>query len=137
MGRSLLFAAGLALAACTPTRLLDRKIAVSVEQFQDLPVPADFRLREDRHQSHSQRIGSEYRYADLVYAGNEEIDDVVSYVIERMPQHAWKLISRQGETTADQVLTFERDVYNARYRVWRTESATMLSVELRTRLRQA
>lgn len=127
----LLLLAALAVAACTPVRMLNREIAVSVEQFQDLPVPAAFRLVDDHHESHTLRVG-EYRFASLQYRGTAPVDEVVSYLMQRLPQHAWQVVSRTSDSPEQQQVVVERPGYRAHYSVQREESITFIDVELRS-----
>ncbi|HLU39626.1 MAG TPA: hypothetical protein VK081_09580 [Planctomycetota bacterium] len=121
-------------AACTPVSMIDRKIEVSAAQFQDIPVPAGFRLVDARHESHSLALG-EYRFGVFRYVGSGSVDSAASYVMERMPQHAWTLVERHGEGTDSQRIVFERDDYTAEYRVRLEESRTLIDVDVRTHAR--
>lgn len=117
--------------ACTPANMIDRRIQVSASQFQDIPVPVGFRLVDSRHQSHSLALGP-YRYGVFRYVGNTPVGTSVSYVIERMPQHAWTLVERTGQGTDAERLLFERDDYKTEYRVFRQDSSTHIEVDLST-----
>lgn len=120
-----------ALPACTPVSLLERRITVTADQFQDLPVPLGFRLNDRHHESHSLSVGS-YRYGSFLYTGRLSVPEVSTYLLERMPQHAWALASRDGVSTESQRLVFQRDDFTADYRIERVESTTRIRVEVRT-----
>ncbi len=120
-----------ALPACTPVSLLERRITVTADQFQDLPVPLGFRLNDRHHESHSLSVGS-YRYGSFLYTGRLSVPEVSTYLLERMPQHAWALSSRDGVSTDAQRLVFHRDDYTVDYRIERVESLTRIRVEVRT-----
>lgn len=117
---------------CTPVSMIDRKVEVSAAQFQDIPVPAGFRLIDRRHESHSLALGP-YRFGVYRYIGSSSVVMSVSYVLERMPQHAWALVERAGEGTDGQRLVFERDNYRSEYRVYRQDSHTQIEVDVRTK----
>lgn len=120
-----------ALVACTPVSMLERRVEVSAAQYKDLPIPAEFRLRDGHHESHSLELGR-YRFGNFEYSGNPEVQMVVSYVLERMPQHAWNLVDRSGQGTDAETLVFQRDEARAEYRIHRQDSRTHIRIELRT-----
>ena len=121
------------LGACTPVNMIDRRIEVAAAQFQDVPVPAGFRLVDRHHESHSLQLGP-YRYGVYRYVGNVPVPSSVSYILDRMPQHAWALIERSGQGTDAERLVFQRDQYRSEYRVFRQESATQIEVDIRTQV---
>ncbi|MEZ5966556.1 MAG: hypothetical protein R3F56_22155 [Planctomycetota bacterium] len=116
---------------CTPVSMIDRRIEVSAGQFQDIPVPAGFRLVDRHHESHSLALGP-YRFGTYRYVGSTSVPSSVSYVLERMPQHAWSLVDRSGQGTDAERLVFEREGYRSEYRVFRQDSSTQIEVDLRT-----
>jgi hypothetical protein len=126
-----LFLFAVAAAGCTPVSMIDRGIEVSAAQFQDVPVPAGFRLVDRHHESHSLELGP-YRYGEFRYVGNAPVVTTVPYVLERMAQHAWALVERVGEGTDSQRLVFERDDYRSEFRVFRQDSRTQIEVDVRT-----
>jgi hypothetical protein len=99
--------------------MIDRKIEVSAAQFQDIPVPAGFRIVDRHHESHSLALGQDYRFGLYRYLGSDAVDTAVSYVLERMPQHAWTLTEREGQGTDAQRRVFERLDDRAEYRIRR------------------
>ena len=120
--------------ACTPVSMIDRKIEVSAAQYQDVPVPAGFRIIDRQHESHSLSV-DRYRFGTFHYLGSSPVDTAVSYVLERMPQHAWSLLERDGQGSDAQRMVFEREDYRVEYRVRRQESRTFIDVDLRTHAR--
>lgn len=121
--------------ACTPVSMIDRKIEVSAAQFQDIPVPAGFRIVDRHHESHSLSLAPRYRFGVYRYLGNPSVDTAASYVLERMPQHAWSLTERDGQGSDAQRMVFQRDDYQAEYRIYRQESRTLIDVDVRTHAR--
>lgn len=121
--------------ACTPVSMIDRKIEVSAAQFQDLAVPAGFRIVDRHHESHSLSLGR-YRFGVYRYLGSASVDSSVSYVEDRMRQQRWSLIERDGQGTDAQRLIFETQSegveYRMEYRVRRQESRTLIDVDVRT-----
>lgn len=117
--------------ACTPASMLERKVEVSAAQYKDLPVPVEFRLRDSHHESHSLELGR-YRFGTFEYRGSAPVTSVVSYVLERMPQHAWNLVERVGQGSDAETLVFQRDEARAEYNVHREDSRTHIKIELRT-----
>ena len=115
--------------------MIDRKIEVSAAQFSDIPVPAGFRIVDAHHESHSLALGSSYRFGVYRYLGNTPVETSVTYVLERMPQHAWTLVERHGQGTDAQRMVFQREDYRAEYRIHRQESRTLIDVDVRTQAR--
>lgn len=114
--------------------MIDRKIDISAAQFQDLPIPAGFRIIDRHHESHSLALGR-YRFGVYRYLGSAPVDASVGYVLDRMPQHAWALSERDGQGTDAQRLLFERDDHRVEYRIHRQESRTLIDVDVRTHAR--
>lgn len=131
----LLISVALIASACTPVSMIDRKIEVSAAQFQDIPVPAGFRIIDGRHESHSLALGQGYRFGVYRYMGSSPVEATVSYVLERMPQHAWSLTERDGQGTDAQRMVFQREDYRAEYKIRRQESRTLLDVDVLTHAR--
>ncbi len=134
MTSRLLLPTVLLVCACTPVSMIDRKIEVSAAQFQDVPVPAGFRIIDRHHESHSLSL-DKYRFGAYRYLGSGAVDSAVSYALARLPQHAWQLIERDGQGTDAQRLVFEREDYRVEYRVRRQESRTLIDVDIRTHAR--
>jgi hypothetical protein len=105
---------------------------VDSRQFQDVVVPAGFRLRDVAHESFS-REEATWRYGRFVYAGSTKIDDASAYVQRRMPQHSWSMVREDvGEEDDDVRLRFERGIYSADYHFTRQDGTTHMVVDYST-----
>ncbi|HHN74799.1 MAG TPA: hypothetical protein ENK10_06170 [Acidobacteria bacterium] len=105
------------------------RIQSDSRQFQDVVVPAGFRLQDDRSRSLEE---STFRTAEFVYRGDAKVDEAAAYVQRRMPNHSWKMV---GEPIVDETgkhLRFQRGIYTAHYRFTRREGSTQMVVEYST-----
>ena len=105
---------------------------VSAIQFQDVVVPSGMTLQDTYHESWSLEEAG-YRSGHFVYRGSPRVEDASAYVLDRMPQHAWKLTADETKDKA-RVLRFARGVYEAEYSLQRVEGVTQMTVEYRTGL---
>jgi hypothetical protein len=121
---------GLVVAGCETSTLRD---GVQALQFADIPVPAEMQLQDENHASDSLEIG-DYRYANFVYAGSMPIGTVSSYLLERMPQHAWTLVEQTGTANGVLTLRFQRGRYWADCQLSRASSRTRMEIAVRTRI---
>lgn len=104
---------------------------VAAVQFQDVVVPTGMRLRERANESYS-RDEAGWRTAHLVYTGQVRVEDIESYLRQRMPGHSWELV---GETKLEEggtQLQFQRSIYSAQYQITRGDGATMMVVDYST-----
>lgn len=106
---------------------------VAAIQFQDVVVPTGMKLHEGNHESHS-REESGWRYGHFVYTGLARLEDASTYVLERMPQHAWSLAADSSPDKYTRKLTFTRGRYVADYTIQRLEGLTHMIVEYRTQV---
>jgi hypothetical protein len=104
---------------------------VSAVQFKDVVVPAGLSLRDTAHESHSIEEAG-WRLGRFVYQGTTPIEDAVSYVRQRMPQHSWAIVGEQELDQAGRRLRFERGVYSASYTFERREGVTQMIVDYAT-----
>jgi hypothetical protein len=131
LAQSALIAASLLLTAGCETRDPSRAHGVSAEQFKDVVVPAGLKLREGGHESYS-RDDAGWRQAHFVYSGQTPVEDAISYVRQRMPQHSWSLAGESALETGGTKLRFERDIYSTEYTFSRTDGATLMVVDYST-----
>lgn len=104
---------------------------VSNAQFSDIPVPAGMKLLDHQNQSHSVQAG-DYRFGEFVYTGSIPLHDASSYMMQRMPQHNWKLVADEVPTPESRMLRFERGNYVAECRFLRESATTRMDVKVTT-----
>lgn len=103
---------------------------VSATQFQDMVVPAGFRLRDGAHESYSrEEVG--WRQGHFEYSGTEALESALNYVRQNMPRHSWQIVKDEVLEGAVH-LRFERGVYSADYTFSRREGATHMVVSYET-----
>ncbi|MEM7199896.1 MAG: hypothetical protein AAF628_06500 [Planctomycetota bacterium] len=120
-----------ALPACTaPGKTTDD--GVSAVQFQDIPVPEGLTLRERFHASDS-RVAGDYRYANFTYGGTLPVAEVGTYLLERMPQHSWRLEDDHQRSDGTRTLSFRRgdEVVNCSLSR-RSDATTVMEIQVRT-----
>ena len=122
-------ALSLMLAACQSEP--GATFGVDSRQFQDVVVPAGFRLNDGAHESYSREDAS-LRQGHFLYAGSLPIDDAASYVLQRMPQHSWRLVHQDSSEEAGVHMRFERGVYAADYVLSRVDGRTQMVVDYST-----
>src|SRR5436190_8129272 len=108
-----------------------REHGVSAVQFQDVVVPSGMQLRDEAHESHS-RDDAGHKQAHYVYTGEMRVEDAITYVRQRMPQHNWTMVSEDKSDDAGVRLRFERGIYRADYSFTRSEGATVMVVDYST-----
>lgn len=106
-------------------------LGVRAVQFQDVVVPTGMRLRDRANESYSREEAS-WRMAHLVYAGQTTMEEALSYVRQRMPQHSWRLAGEETTAEASVKLRFERSIYRADYLFTRADGATVMVVDYTT-----
>lgn len=127
--RPVLAACALALVGCQSDA--SGTFGVESRQFQDVVVPAGFRLSDRAHESYSREDASS-RQGHFLYMGSMRIEEATAYVLQRMPQHSWRLID-EAKTEDDSVrLRFERGIYAADYVFRRDEGTTQMVVDYST-----
>ncbi len=104
---------------------------VSAIQFSDVVVPDGMSLRQGEDESYTLEVGS-WRSGHLVYGGTAPVTAVSSYVLERMPQHAWELTAEEAPDERNRRLRFERGDYVAEYNIRRRENLTTMIVDYTT-----
>ncbi len=104
---------------------------VNAIQFSDVVVPDGMSLRQGEDESYTLEVGS-WRSGHLVYGGTAQVTAVSSYVLERMPQHAWELTADEEPDEQSRRLRFERGDYVAEYNIRRRENLTTMIVEYTT-----
>lgn len=104
---------------------------VDSRQFQDVVVPAGFRLRDRAHESFS-REDAGWRQGHFVYLGTVTINDAATYVLRRMPQHSWQMVSEEQVDEDGIRLRFERGIYSADYLFSRKDGTTQMIVDYAT-----
>lgn len=124
---------GLALASLTgcESTIPPGGYGVSAIQFSDVVVPDGMRLRQGEDESYTLEVGK-WRSGHLVYGGTAQLTAVSSYVLERMPQHAWELTADEAPDEQNRRLRFERGDYVAEYNIRRRENLTTMIVEYTT-----
>lgn len=105
--------------------------AVNAGQFQDVVVPMGLRLVDDAHESYSLQAAS-WRDGHFLYAGAVRVDDAVSYVRQRMPQHNWALVAEEVVDPVTTRLRFVRGLYSAEYRFIRQDGRIQMVVDYKT-----
>lgn len=125
---SIVAASVLALAGCQSDA--NGRHGVDSRQFQDVVVPAGFRLSDRAHESYSREDASA-RQGHFLYTGTMRIDDAAAYVLQRMPQHSWRLVD-QTKAEEEMRLRFERGVYAADYLFRREDGSTQMIVDYST-----
>ena len=100
-------------------------------QPRDIPVPAGMELKTYNHASNTLEVG-EYRYADLVYEGETPAIQVASYLLQRMPQHSYRLVSDERIAKDHLKYVFERGPYRTECIIRGLEFWTRLEIRLRT-----
>jgi len=120
---------GLVASACQMGPGMDD--GVDSLQFQDVVVPAGFRLQDKTHESYSREVGS-WRDATFIYEGNGQIEEAASYVLTRMPQHSWEKVDEQALDAGQRQIRFERGIYSADYKFTRQDGTTQMVVEYAT-----
>lgn len=124
-----LCAVGVALSACQSGPIGPE--SVDSRQFQDVVVPAGFRLLDRAHESFS-REEATWRQGHFVYSGSSRVDDAAAYVQLRMPQHNWAMVEEQALEDAGKRLRFERGIYSADYTFHRADGQTRMVVDYAT-----
>jgi hypothetical protein len=120
------------LPACTGPETKDTPDhGVNAIQFQDVAVPADMRLHDSYHESHS-REEAGWRYGHFLYTGQPRLEEACEHVLQRMPQHAWTLVSDTSPAENTRKLKFARGRYTAEYIVSRQDGVTQMVVDYRT-----
>lgn len=104
---------------------------VASTQYGDIPVPDGMKLLNHPSTAHSGEAG-DWRYGDFIYQGSPSLDDASRYMVLRMPQHSWKLVSEDVPTPNSRVLRFERGIYAAECRFVRESATTRMEVKYRT-----
>jgi hypothetical protein len=135
-GRGLLLLTCLVV-ACKSSETAQRgpESGVSAVQFQDLVVPDGMRIQETNHESHS-REEQGWRFGHFVYSGQPKVEDACAHLLLRMPQHQWRLVQDQQESTTARRLRFARGRYSAEYRLDRQDGVTQMTIEYRTEIEQ-
>ena len=106
-------------------------LGVDLVQPDDIPVPSGLLLKSDPAVSHTVVNGA-YRYQNLVYEGKTPPMAVAAFLLKRMPQHSYRLISRDKDSSGDEVLVFQRGRYTSECTVKRLDFTTRLEVRVRT-----
>ncbi len=104
---------------------------VNAIQFSDVVVPDGMSLRQGEDESYTLEVGN-WRSGHLVYGGTAQVTAVSSYVLERMPQHAWELTVEEAPDEQNRRLRFERGDYVAEYNIRRRENLTTMIVDYTT-----
>ena len=78
-------------------------------QFDDIPVPQGFFLRNHRNESYSFKDDA-IRIGRFVYWGRAEVNDVREYYVEEMPKKAygWRLVEDPGGSDRLTTMTFTK-----------------------------
>lgn len=126
-------AALFALSGCQSQPGDDGDYGVSAVQFQDVVVPDGMALIDKHYESHS-REEAGWRYGHYEYKGTPQVSDACSYLLTRMPQHNWQLVSDDQPTENARKLRFQRGRYVADYLVERTEGSTRMVIDYRTEI---
>lgn len=106
---------------------------VSVVQFQDVVVPDGMTLVDRFYESHS-REEAGWRFGHFVYVGQPQLQDACAHLLQRMPQHLWRLASDETPEEATRKLRFERGRYVADYTLQRVDGVTHMVIDYRTQI---
>jgi hypothetical protein len=132
--RALLLSCFSVLVACSSPELANTTDqGVNAIQFQDVAVPAGMRLHDNYHESHS-REEAGWRYGHFLYTGQPRVQEACEHVLQRMPQHAWTLVSDAAPDDHTRNLKFTRGRYTVEYAVTRQDGVTQLVVDYRTEI---
>ena len=104
---------------------------VHAVQPRDIPVPKGMKLKTHLHASNTLEIG-EYRYADLVYEGGASSMQVADYLLKRMPQHSYRIVSQKKLQNEAEQLVFERGPYVSTCTIRSVDRLTRLEIRVRT-----
>ena len=127
--KTTILAVFLALYASCQTQ---RDFGVRVIQPPDIPVPRGMVLSTHLHESNSVERG-EYRHADLVYRGPNAPMAIGAYLKDRMPQHAYELVSQEKTDDQTEEFVFRRGQYVATCTVKKLPKQSELRIQLRTK----
>lgn len=129
----LVLGTGLALAGCksNPAQPGATDDGVTAVQFQDIVVPSGMKLQDNRHESHSIEATG-WRMGHFVYEGMPKIEEACSHILQRMPQHAWKLVADEQPDPTTRKLRFSRGRYEAAYTLRRQDGVTFLEIDYKT-----
>ena len=105
---------------------------VNAVQPKDIPVIDGMDLKTHLLASDTLEIG-DYKYANLVYEGVVPVVQVAAHLLERMPQHSYRLVGEDRSRDLER-LEFQRGRYTAVCTIRRDEYVTRLEIELRTHL---
>jgi hypothetical protein len=106
-------------------------LGVSSVQFQDIAIPAGLKLVERFHESHSREVAG-WRFGHYEYVGQTTMPEACAHVLERMPQHDWKVVVDDASQANARHLQFKRGAYVVDYRLDRIDGQTQLVVEYDT-----
>ena len=106
---------------------------VSAVQFQDVVVPDGMVIHEDFAESHS-REEPGWRYGHFVYSGDLSIEEASTFVLRRMPQHAWTLVTDDKNVEDARRLKFSRGRSTVEYALERQEGVTHMVIDYRTQI---
>ncbi len=109
----------------------DPDALVDSRQFQDVVVPAGFRLKDRAHESFS-REEATWRQGHFVYSGLTGIDEAAAYVLQRMPQHSWQVVAEEKPEPDTWRLRCDRGIYSADYVFRRSDGTTEMVVDYAT-----
>jgi hypothetical protein len=122
------------MAACaSPTDLQDPDYGVSAVLFQDMVVPANMQMVDQYNESHS-REAAGWRYGDYHFYGRMPVAEASAYLLQRMPDHDWKVTGQQHPDENTHKLSFERGRYRADYTLERRDGTTRIHIEYRTEI---
>ena len=95
------------------------------------PVPAGMKLQTFGRKSASLEFG-DYKYLDLVYEGKLSVEKVTSFLMDRLPDHAYKLEQQEHRGEGQEYLLFRRGRFTSECTIRRTEYLTRLEIRVRT-----
>jgi len=108
---------------------------VSAVQFADIVVPSGVHMVDRFHESHSKEEPG-WRHGHFEYVGSTSIEEASSHVLQRMPQHNWRLVSDEQPNESTRRLRFERGRHLVNYSLQRVEGVTQMVVDCSTQIPQ-
>ena len=105
---------------------------VNAVQPKDIPVISGMNLKTHLMASDTLEV-RDYKYANLVYEGEVPVVQVAAYLLERMPQHSYRLVSQDRSDNLER-LEFQRGRYTSVCTISREDYRTRLEIKVRTHL---
>jgi hypothetical protein len=134
--RSFAIVAVLLVGACASSASGSGDYGVSAVQFQDFVVPDGMSLVDRYHESYSGEAAG-WRFGHFEYVGQTQLQDACSHLLQRMPQHMWRLASDESPDESQRAMKFERGRFCADYKLERKDGVTYMVVDYRTQVGSA